>query len=381
MQARIRKSGSAPIRRGSFTKRMDDGGSHPLPMAQVTPLKQWWSERGQRTGAQRQAASERLEQELRSQSPADWLDRLCAASRNILDHTMLLLMRFASPQELGELFRLAAEDSRAQASASLQQGLNGWRQTLLTLTPDLFSAQPLFRRTEIQQAPGHSLLHYTLRADAVADPSSGRGLVIGTHGRAGMLMAPTACILNVLAAMQHDLLIVRWDPCSGGLDQDSALIEAIEHHLRQAFAAELPRAVSLGTSAGALPSLALALRLGLKRAVAVAASPAQRLQLLDDALGCWNVDQPGELLLTASAGNHTDRQTAETLRDHLQARRPDQLKVHCHLFEGCSLHAPFKELASRGVTLDAVLPRLLLDPLADLSDSGPDRVLRRPSVA
>lgn len=356
-------------------------------MALVTALQQWWTERGGSDGAQRpaagerrSAAAERLELELRRQSPADWLDRLCSASRNMVDHTMLLLMRFASPQELSDLFTLAEEDERAQASASLQQGLSGWRQTLITLTPDLFSPQPLFRRTEIQ-ASGHSLLHYSLQADAVADPASRRGLVIGTHGRAGMLMAPTACILKALAGMQHDLLIIRWDPYSGSVEQESALIEAIERHLRQAFAAELPRAISLGTSAGALPSLALALQLGLKRAVAVAASPEQRLKLLDDALGRWSVDQPSELLLTASAENHEDRQNAETLRDHIQARHPDQPTVHCHFFEGCSLHGPFKELASRGVPLDAVLPRLLLDPLADLSTSGPARDADRPSAA
>lgn len=232
-------------------------------MTLATALQQGWTEPGDNPRAQQWAIAERLEQELRRQSPADWLDRLCGASPNIFDHTMLLLMRFANPQELSELFRLAEENRHAQSSASLQQGLRKWRQKLITPTPCLFSTQTNFRRTEIQ-APSHTLLHYTYRVDGRSDPTSERGLMIGFHGVAGMLMAPTACILNALAAMQHDLLIIRWPPFSGSHEQELALIEATEQHLRQDFAAELPRAVTLGVSACALPSLALGLQLGLQ---------------------------------------------------------------------------------------------------------------------
>ena len=292
-----------------------------------------------------------LEQELRCTAPEQWLRLGPEAGLNALLQRRILIGRFASAPEL----RRALEHSEAPCPE--------WRAEADRYVPGLPERVSPCRRLSLEGPD--------LRFDLFAGGTPGeRPLVVGLTGDWGMLMSPVPYVAEALQRQGHDLLLVRrrWRGGyfrGGGGDWlrpiGAAIATLCGRRLR-------PRAV-LGTSAGGLPALVLAERLGAHRGVAIGpvgdaelfarGGPIRRLRRWHR-WRHWGAGGGPSLLVLHPADHPSDREAASVIEHRYRALRwaPPQLEVRAE--PGCADHnlVQFHVLAGRP------LPELLAQWLA-----------------
>lgn len=292
-----------------------------------------------------------LERELQRTQPEQWLQLGPSAGLNARNQRRILIGRFASAPEL----RRALDHATAP--------LGDWREEADRYVPGLPDQVCPCRRV--------SLEGQDLRFDLHAGGAPGeRPLVVGLTGDWGMLMSPVPYVAEALQRHDHDLLVVRrrWRGgyFRGGqgdwLRQIGAAIAALGgRQLR-------PRAV-LGTSAGGLPALVLAERLGAARGVAIGpggdgalfarGGPIRRLRRWAR-WRHWRGAGGTSLLVLHPAGHPADREAATLIAQHYRALRLPPARLEQRAEPGCADH----NLVQFHVQAGRALPDLLADWLA-----------------
>lgn len=260
-----------------------------------------------------------LERELRRTEPEQWLRLGPEAGLNALAQRRILIGRFATAPEL----------QRALAHAG--DPLPEWRAEADRYVPGLPERVSPCRRFSLEGPD----LRFDLHAGAAPGE---RPLVVGLTGDWGMLMSPVPYVAEALQRHGHDLLLVqrRWRGgyFRGGqgdwLRQIGAAITALGGGRRRPWAV-------LGTSAGGLPALVLAERLGAARGVAIGpcgdgalfarGGPIRRLRRWAR-WRAWPAGGGPSLLVLHPAGHNSDREAATLIAQRYRALRlaPAQLE-------------------------------------------------------
>lgn len=283
-----------------------------------------------------------LEEELRSTPPESWLQLGPKARPNLLNQRRILIGRFASATEL------------ARALAHADAPTETWRAEAQLYVPGLPEQATPCRRIQLDVPDLWLDLH-------AGEAPGSRPIVVGLTGNWGMLMSPAAYMSEALQRLGFDLLLVRrrWKGgyLTGGRGDWLTQIGAGEWH-RLAT----PRAV-LGTSAGGVPALVLAERLGAARALAICPTataavfarggPVRRLRR-------WHRLGAGPAMLVLYPSDHEpDREAAELTARSYSALRLPPARIEVLGQAGCRQHNLIRTLVRRGRSLPDLLAEWL----------------------
>ena len=163
-----------------------------------------------------------------------------------------------------------------------------------------------------------------------SDPATaGKTLIVGFSSRAMRLTAPTYQILCSLDPGHHEVLLLR-DPTRqhyfSGVPGIGATVEAVARWLEDWVVEHgYGRVVALGTSAGGLPAICVALLNGWPRVMVSGADNPARHPHLEELLGiCAGIDEgehATEVVLAYSAGKERDTNGAKQIAKRLPNAR------------------------------------------------------------
>lgn len=292
-----------------------------------------------------------LEQELRRTAPERWLSVGPEAGLNALHQRRILIGRFATAPEL--------KRALAHPEALIQE----WREEADRYVPGLPERVNPCRRLSLE---GPNLL-FDLHAGGAPGE---RPLVLGLTGDWGMLMSPVAYVSEALQRHGLDLLLVRrrWQGGYFRGGQGDWLPQIGEAITTLCGGRRRPRAV-LGTSAGGLPALVLAERLGARQGVAIGpygdgelfsrGGPIRQLRRWAR-WRRWGAGGGPSLLVLHPAGHAADCQAAALIDRHYRRLRLAPARLEVRAEPGCAEH----NLVQFHVQAGRPLPDLLAEWLA-----------------
>lgn len=316
---------------------------------------------------------EDLEYILRKESPEEWSIRLQEASSNKFNLIKVMLCRFATDSQIRALFeKLTIKDTsnnvfkKLLANKAGNNSILSWKQKLIDRTPSLFSQQSNYILNELQWED-HKLLYYKTTNKS----NNKTRTLIGFAGDAGMLMAPTSCILSILSPFQYDLILIRRLYKGTYFEGKGRLLSSIHKHLEAILGDNLDHSIMLGTSSGGLPAAYTAHAWNLPLSISLGAIANEKMFIPTGSF--YNTKQEIRLQrnpnhpapkttnqILIAAGNHTeDRQSANLICRYFRENHPDSTCVKVLLLKGCSDHHIPTDLALKGSSLEEVLTKLL----------------------
>ncbi|MCP9928331.1 hypothetical protein [Cyanobium sp. CH-040] len=304
-----------------------------------------------------------LEEELLQESPQQWYERIRAVdSNNLVNLHRMVINRFATPAELQACLEAHRRDGSPWPS------MRNWEFQASTFVPGLIDEPQPIRRHRWEAAGFHFYAygHETAGTE--------RPCLIGLPGDYGLLMAPGPFVIEALARLGWDLILVRRQRRESFLAGDGArLLE-----LSDALQATLPgisgslgagdgrRCAVLGSSTGALAALVLAEQLGARRGIALCALASEAMLRPGDGVldRCRHPEAeasagPSNLLLVYPAEHDQDRDHALRIASYYRTRSPRPGSLTLRGYEGCHGHTLHRDLVEQGWTLTEIHRHLL----------------------
>lgn len=308
-----------------------------------------------------------LEEQLRKETPKQWLHRLSGASTNEFNMLQIILARFATNTQIKRVLTRLDKQNNAE-------DLRRWKQTLRRLAPSVFSSTRRYRLSELDSAD-YFLLHYTACDN---QSTQGRPTIVGFTGSAGLLMAPISCILAILGQAGYDLIVVRRRFRTSYFEKEGELLLSIAKDLLDILKEEIKIYTILGTSNGGLAAIHMAHMLRCPLGIALGAGATQvtlssdgplhqSMKHLSDLHQQAQHRKPKTRLLLAASGKHADdRASALLLSNFYNTSHRDTTDSTAILFPECTDHGLPENLSSMGYSLDKLLMPLINQKLYEL---------------
>jgi hypothetical protein len=312
-----------------------------------------------------------LEEQLRIETPKQWLQRLTAANTNEFNMLQIVLARFATNTQIRRVLTRLDKANNAVSSRK-------WKQTFRRLAPSVFKSKTRYRLIELDSTD-YFFLHYTAVTGVSKEAlPKRRPTIVGFTGSAGLLMAPISCVLAVLGQVEYDLIVVRRKYRWSYFEREGRLLLSIANDLLKILGEEIDATVTLGTSNGGLAAIHMAhmLRCSLGIALGAGATP---LMLSDEGTLSMSMKRlnyihqktglkiPKTKLLLAASGEHAgDKASALLISNFYNTVHQASADATAILFPECKNHGLPEDLSNMGFPLEKLLIPLVKQDLSDL---------------
>lgn len=320
-----------------------------------------------------------LEEELLEESPQQWYERIRAVdSNNLVNLHRMVINRFATPAELQACLEAHRRDRSPWPS------MRNWEFQASSFVPGLLEQPQRLERHRWRSAA------YEFYGYCAVDAEGDRPWVIGLPGDYGLLMAPGPFVIEALAQLGWNLILVRRQRresfLAEGGERLAELIAALRTPPPTVPSALRPgdgdHGVVLGASTGAVAALVLAELLGARRGIALGALASEALLSPGDGLldRCRALRKPAsesrsDLLLAYPAEHELDREHARRIAAHYRGSSCRPASLTLRGYEGCHGHTLHRELVDQGWTLTDIHRHLLNQSPLPPIDCREERVI------
>lgn len=318
-----------------------------------------------------------LELELMNEPVTKWKQRFTGRSYNVCNMLMIALCRHATDKEIQQTFNRRKRDvlvrnllsGKVVNFRSEYHHVIEWKKKLNRLEPKLFEKEGSYEKT-IHAGENYWLIHYQSKKNI----NKKRATIIGFTGIAGMLLAPTACILVGLDESEQDLIIVRRSYRHSHFLSNELILKKIIDHLFLILGESLYAATTFGTSGGGLAALCFGQMLELRSSVLIVPSAnIKALSMLRPIITSFiknNNDHsstikdrpvfPKKLIkLCASENNPNDVKNILAIKSYLENNLQNNTTINSYFFKNCNSHNYLPELAMNGIPLSKSLIPLI----------------------